>query len=398
MRCPVAEPIAISIPRDSVNDDSAKILAWKAPSGSSVVMDQLICEVETSKAVLEIHAPESGVLVYSAAEGAEIPVGATICTIFPAGMETEAGPQSSLERTAGEGAARLSAAARTTAAELGIDVSSFPACMLVRQKDVLRKAGKVAQSASEPATAGMPIRWEDLPRRKELEGRMLQHGRALTVQSSVTATCRAEPSPTRLPAIIYEAARLLRKYPMFNAAYEDGKIGYYEQVNIGWALDGGQGLVVPVIPETDGKSVQQITEFLDRQLEAYLEGALTTAELAGATFTVTDLSGQGISFFDPLIVAGQSAILGISQGSAEDLLHLTLAFDHQVTEGKKAAEFLQGLCGRLEARAAVTQAEQPEPYCMVCHRDGNTLQRRKLVLLKSEVPPGLICSLCLAGW
>lgn len=227
---------------------------------------------------------------------------------------------------------------------------------------------------------------------------MLQRGRALTVQSSVTAVCRAEPLPTRLPAIIYEAARLLRKYPMFNAVYEDGKVGLYEQVNVGWALDGGQWLVVPVIPAADGKSAQQIADFLDRQLEAYLEGALTPAELAGATFTVTDLSGQGASFFDPLIIPGQSAILGVGQGPAEDILHLILAFDHQVTEGKKAAEFLQSLCARLEARAAVTQAEQPAPYCMVCHRDGKTLQRRKLVLVKSEIPPGLICSLCLAGW
>ena len=376
-----------------------------------MVRDQLICEVETSKAVLEIHAPESGVLAYSVAEGSEVPVGATICTIFTAEMETEAGPQSPLERTADEDAARLSAAARATAAGLGIDASSFPPGALVRQKDVLRRAGileKAVQPASqaaalgatEAATAGAPIRWEDLPRRKVLEARMLQRGRALTVQSSVTATCRAEPLPTRLPAIIYESARLLRKYPMFNAVYEDGKIGFYEHVNIGWALDGGLGLVVPVIPQADGKGVQHITEFLDRQLEAYLEGALTPAELAGATFTVTDLSGQGASFFDPLIVAGQSAILGIGRGPAEDVLHLILAFDHQVTEGKKAAQFLRGLCERLETRAAVTRAEQPEPElnCMVCHRDGNTLQRRKLVLLKSEVPPGLICSLCLAGW
>lgn len=381
-----------------MNDDSAKILAWKAPSGSKVLKDQLICEVETSKAVLEIHAPESGVLWYLAMEGQELPVGATICTILPEGVESDAVPEVVAGQNAGADATRLSASARATAKELGIDVSSFPPGKLVRQKDVLRKAGKAAESRSEEAAAhAVPIRWDELPRRKLLEARMLQRGRLLTVQSLVTTACRAEPLPTHLPAIIYETARLLRKYPMFNAVYEDGRVGFYERVNIGWALDGGQGLVVPVIPEADGKSMQQIADYMDRQLDLYLEATLTPSELAGATFTLTDLSGQGAGFFNPLIVSGQSAILGVGQGPGE-AIQLILAFDHQITEGKRAAEFLRDLRQRLESRATVTQAEEPEPYCMVCHRDGRTLRRRKLVLLKSEIPPGLICSLCLAGW
>jgi pyruvate dehydrogenase E2 component (dihydrolipoamide acetyltransferase) len=394
----VPEPIAICIPRDTVNDDTATILVWKVASGTTVAKDQLICEVETSKAVMEIHAPENGVLSYVVAEGQEIPVGATICTIFPAGMHQAATPEVAPERTPGANTARLSAAARAKAAELGIAVSSLPPGKLVRQNDVLRKAGKAVESRAEVVTANdVPVRWEELSSRKTREGRMLQRGRALTVPSVVTTTSRAEPVPFRLPAIIYETARLLRKHPMFNAAYEDGRVAFYEQVNVAWALDGGQGLVVPVIPEADGKSMHQIADCMDRQLELYLENTLTPAEFARATFTVTDLSGQGAGFFHPLIVPGQCAILGVGQGP-DELVQLILAFDHQVTEGKRAAEFLQDLRRRLESRADATRAEEPEPCCMVCHRDGKTLQRRKLVLLKSEVPPGLICSLCLAGW
>jgi pyruvate/2-oxoglutarate dehydrogenase complex dihydrolipoamide acyltransferase (E2) component len=240
---------------------------------------------------------------------------------------------------------------------------------------------------------------------------LLQRGKAIAVRSSVTSVCRAAPLIARLedvgltgsmqPVIIYEAARLMQKYPVFNAIYDEGRIGLYGQVNVGWALDGGHGLVVPVIPAANQKSLQEIAEFMDRQLEAYLENTLTGPELAGATFTVTDLSGYGTSFFDPLIIPGQSAILGIGKGpdyEGQSAVYLILAFDHQVTEGKKAAQFLQDLRERLAGYASSASAGQTDRCCMMCHRDEQTLRRLKVVLLKSEIPPGLVCSLCVAGW
>lgn len=438
----MTEPIPVVIPRDTVNDDSAMVLAWKTASGMPVEKDQLICEVETSKVVLEIHAPESGVLMYTAAEGDEIPVGTTICTILPDRDVTPVEPVvvrnndrespvsgHSIPPTGHPAPARLSAAARATAAELGVDGSSFLPGSLVRRNDVLRKARKLSDIpdvaaedrpiGGEFAARGVLVRWEDLPRRKLIEGRTLQRGRRLAVQSSVTSICRTTLLPARLKeaglsvaglqsVIIFEAARLMHKYPMFNAVYDRGRIGLYGCVNVGWAHDSGQGLVVPVIPDADRKTVQEISSAIHTQLEAYLENRLAAADLLGATFTVTDLSSSGASFFDPLIPSGQSAILGIGIGPEHDgqgLLYLTLAFDHQLTEGKKAAEFLQDLRARLETQASLASgaaqrqdSEEAMPFCVLCHRDSLTLQRSRLVLLKSEIPRGFVCSLCVAGW
>lgn len=424
--------MAVFIPRETVNDDSVLILAWKAPSGSMVAKEQLICEVETSKAVLEIHAPASGLLEYTAAAGEEVPVGSTICTIGPvegSGILEAAGPPSAAP-PAGLPPARLSAAARAAAIDLGIDSSSFAPGALVTRNDILRQAGKLPPGVPAPVAAdapdvekvaarGVPIQWEDLPRRKVLEGWTVQRGRALSVQSSVTTVCRAAPLEQRLEelglspagfqaAVVFEASRLLHKYPMFNALHDRGRIGLYSRINVGWALDGGQGLVVPVIPDADRKNLQEIASAMERHIEAYVEGALSPADFVGATFTVTDLSGLGVSFFQPLMVPGQAAILGIGKGpdyQGETILHLTLAFDHQLSEGRKAAEFLQDLRQRLEIHASLAPAadETPEPeekmeYCVLCHRDSRALRQMKLVLLKSEVPPGLVCSLCVAGW
>jgi len=396
----VTDPILVSIPRGSVNDDSAKILAWKVASGTHVEKDQLVCDVETSKAVLEIYAPETGVLVYTATEGDEVPVGTTICTIFCEGYA----PAHLVPPPGDIGSARLSAAARAAATELGVDCSSFAPGSLVRREDVLRKAGKLTPEVPESAefaARGVPVRWEDLPRHKLIEGRILQRGRQLAVQSSVTSIFRTEAVSSGLglqSLIVYEAARLLHKYPKFNAVHDRGRIGLYERVNVGWALDAGQGLVVPVIPDSDRKTLPEISSAMETQLEAYLESRLSPAEYLGATFTVTDLSSSGVSFFHPLITPGQSAILGIGSGPEPGgEVYLTLAFDHQVAEGKSAADFLHDLMERLESQADLA-SKKAGAYCALCHRDSLTLQLSKVALLKSEVPPGYVCSLCVAGW
>jgi hypothetical protein len=170
--------------------------------------------------------------------------------------------------------------------------------------------------------------------------------------------------------------------------------------------------VVAVVAHADRMSLREIAAAMDRHLEAYLGASLTPADLLGATFTVSDLSGEGVSVFNPLISRGQSAILGIGSdqpGDEGERLYLTLAFDHQVAEGRRAAQFLADLSKRLEAHAAVgtpamTSPDSPggeaagEQFCILCERDVGTLRSLDAILIRSELPPGLVCSNCLAGW
>ena len=147
---------------------------------------------------------------------------------------------------------------------------------------------------------------------------------------------------------------------------------------------------------------------MERQLEAYLESSLAPEELAGGTFTVSNLSGSGVHFFDPLISQGQAAILGIGSDLTSpggELVYLTLAFDHQLAEGRRAAQFVHELSNRLDAHGLVAsfgatglRESSPIPYCVLCHRDKIVLRKYNALLLKSEVPPGLVCSLCISGF
>lgn len=482
------EIVTVTIPQETVNDESVRILSWKVPSGSKVEKDQQLCEVETSKAVMDIEAPEAGTVVYSVAAGDEVPVGSAICQIYPEGVtpmdaaldmaqggdvgapvEEEAAVVE-VKHKEGHGAlpaaveapkkiedtavdpevaesdlppARLTPVAAKLAAEFGFAKDSFARGALVRREDVLRRAGKLdpetapeksqASSASLKAAGGKPaaaepvenmpvagveVAWTDLPRRKVFEARVLGQGQARTVQSQVTSSVRVPRLRARLERlgltsvglgalVIFEAARLLRKYPEFNAIHDRGRMGQYAEVNVGWAIDGGQGLMVPVVRQADKKTPQEIVEIMQQHIDGYVESKLATNDFLGGTFTISDLSGDGISHFNPLISQGQSAILGVGgelDPAGNEVLYLTLAFDHQLAEGRKAAQFVRELAARLETHAALEPAPVKaapltgEPYCALCQRDREALKIVKGLLVRSEIPEGYVCSLCLAGY
>ena len=444
----MAETIKVTIPHETVNDETVRILSWKVASGSLVEKEQFICEVETSKSVIEIHAPDTGMVQYTAAVGDEVPVGSIICEIISemqAEMQKE--PMSVSFATELEPkvpvtdlpAARFTPLARKAAADYGIDPAAFPPGTLVRSSDVLLKAGRAAprigarpewstpnqdsgtakddgQSRNSPVV-GVPVDWVELPRRKKLEARILSVGQATAIPSSVTLICRAanlrdrvdklELSAIGITAlVVFEVARLLQKYPMFNAFHDRGRMGQYREVNIGWAIDGGQGLVVPVVRHADRKSLGEIASIMEQHIEGYVGNSLTPADFLYGTFTVSDLSGDGgVSFFQPLISQGQSAILGVGSDMAPETgksLYLTLAFDHQLAEGRSGAQFLRDLSGRLEAHAALestpTNSTHSGLFCVLCQRDETALKKIQAILVKSELPLGSVCSLCLAGY
>jgi pyruvate/2-oxoglutarate dehydrogenase complex dihydrolipoamide acyltransferase (E2) component len=435
----MVDTIKVFIPHETVNDETVRILSWKVASGSRVEKDQILCEVETSKALVEIHAPDAGLVRYAAAVGDEVMVGSILCEIFP---EMQSTPEVVLiPRNATSQAvvaelppARFTSLAQKIAADYGIDKTDFPPGTLVRSSDVLLKAGKTVphvergpgRSSPKPGSrssseddplsnlpvAGVAVDWTELPRKKTVEGRILRAGQAATIQSSVTLICRAAGLRARVDKlglsaigmnalIVFELARLLRKYPMFNALFNQGRKGQYREVNIGWAIDGGQGLVVPVIKNADQKSLGEIARTMEQHLEAYLGNSMTPDDFLGGTFTVSDLSGEGISLFQPLISQGQSAILGVGSEmirESGESLYLTLAFDHQVAEGRSAAQLLRELSVRLEVHASLERTAHGERFCVLCQRDEDALKKYKAILVKSEIPPGSVCSICLSGW
>jgi pyruvate/2-oxoglutarate dehydrogenase complex dihydrolipoamide acyltransferase (E2) component len=406
--------VPVLVPHETVNDESVKLTAWLVASGDKVQAEQLLAQVETSKALLDIHSPAEGFVRYGHPTGSEIAVGAPICyitaaldTALPAGAfqavatvhaktsTTTVTPRAvAAHPTArphvaswelGTFAPRLSRSAAELIREHNLNPQQFAHLPLVKAKDVLsylEKAGdhggarseRLRRDASEPVlAAGVPVRWEELPRRKLGEIRYLRSAQQNALASSVTVPCptrglrsllRAAGGVVSAPApiVVFEAARLLRKYPAFNAVCDQQRVGYYDEVNIGVAMDYDKGLMVPVVRHADQKGLEVIAEELWELMYKYMRQELTAEELSGSTFVVSDLSGEGVASFVPLINQGQSAILGIGAevfpvAGAAGSFNLILTFDHQLAEGRMAAKFLNELAERLQAQEALQSGE-----------------------------------------
>jgi pyruvate/2-oxoglutarate dehydrogenase complex dihydrolipoamide acyltransferase (E2) component len=273
----------------------------------------------------------------------------------------------------------------------------------------------------------VPFRSEILSRSKRTEIRYLTSSYRTTLPSVVTvavptrglraaaAQC-AHPPGITTAIILFEVARLLQQYPRFNAFYAEGTANLYESINIGFALDAGHGLKVPVIRQANTKSLPEIASEMQELLRRYLDNALQVDDLAAGTFTITDLSSEGVLIFHPLINQGQAAILGIGSeygsgpGPIGGFFTLTLSFDHQLNEGRQAAQFLQELARRLQAYEAAMQAQTSdtgEPHCARCQTSLSRLreldhdQRGAHFLVQTIQPDGTqayLCSHCMQGW
>jgi 2-oxoglutarate dehydrogenase E2 component (dihydrolipoamide succinyltransferase) len=367
--------------------------------------------------------------------------------VTPQGEKVEIAPTNPLSdtyRTTSE--PRFSEMALALIDQHNVDRNLFMGQGLVRARDVLatlepghppnpsmrRKSGDQPQRAfSAPApvpAVGVPVRSEKLSRSKQTEIRYLASSYYNSLSSVVTVAVPTKGlkaavaayafDVTPLAIVAFESSRLLLSHPGFNAYYASGAIHFYEEINIGVAIDGDQGLKVPVLRNADVKSLKDVSAELQTLLLRYVEDKLPPECLAGGTFTITDLSGEGVFTFYPLINQGQGAILGIGSeffapGGGDGMFNLILAFDHQLTEGRRAAKFLRELAQRLQAYEGAlggqidNQVANRELQCARCFtplrrlRQLDSALRGDQFLIEVLRPDGkkeYRCSHCVQGW
>ena len=160
--------------------------------------------------------------------------------------------------------------------------------------------------------------------------------------------------------IVKAVARAILDHPILNASLEGNQIRIHGEVNVGLAVALEEGLIVPVIHNADRKSMPDISLEAKQLVEKARAGKLSGREIAGGTFTITNLGAYGIDVFNPIITPGQSAILGVcrivdkpavvnGQIAVHSMMNLCLSFDHRVMDGAPAAQFLANVKELLEA-------------------------------------------------
>jgi pyruvate/2-oxoglutarate dehydrogenase complex dihydrolipoamide acyltransferase (E2) component len=416
--------IEIRLDRDTANDEEATVVKIFVASGTAVRADDPVFDVENSKATQEIVAPGDGILVHALSVGDTLPFGEAVALIVPPGtndltfpkvvrkapaMATAAVVPAQLPEPV-EGRAprsdhkpRFSQAARQSLAKYGLDEREFSLPFVTsRQIEARLKPNKSGARPSVPAAAAGV-----LPRKRD-EIKSLSSGAGNTMLSVLgieIGSIEAIRSPGDFFAgkiidlLVFEASRLMRKYPKLNAAYRDGTVELHPVVNAGLAFDEGARLVVYGIENADKKDLLALRAEIEDALARYVERKLTAQEMMRATFTITDLSALDLGFVFPILPEGQSTIIAVTRDTVGKY-SLYAGFDHRVTEGLEVAKFLNELRDRLRSFGETVLSG---PRCSFCDKsaDEETSAFRGRGLIRVVNAKGddvLSCYACWSGW
>ncbi len=372
-----------------------EIVKWLVKEGDSVVEDQLLVEVLTDKATIQIPSPAKGkILKLLAKEGSIVKVGESLIVIGDDGNSAQPAVATAVEHTA----VHLTPSSQTSPVEsssvIGEQVQAPPAIRKlardmnvdlaqvrgtgtggrITREDVLQATKGQAQVAismtgTAPKQASGPE--ERIPLhgiRRIIAEKMVKSRRTaahVTHVDEVDMTelvalrqklkSEAEASGvklTYLPFIIKAVVKSLKDHPYLNSSLDDekGEIVLKRYYNIGVAAAAPDGLVVPTVKDAEQKSVMQIAREIEVLSEKARSGKLDLYELQGGTFTVTNIGPFGGVLSTPIINYPEVGIMGVhkitpravvrdGQVVIREMTYLSLSFDHRVLDGAEAALF-----------------------------------------------------------
>ncbi len=383
--------IRVTMPKAGQSMEEGTIVRWRKREGEPVEKGEILLEIDTDKATVEVEAPESGVLrKILHAEGETVAVLQPIAIIAGADDDIAAelaaagtGPAAPdpAERT------KASPAARGAAARLGVRLSSLgpgsgPGGRIL-STDV------AAAAAAQPAPTPGPARVPDpaptpIPAPAVAEGATARPlaGMRRAIARSMTASKQSIPhfyarltidagplhvfyreqkakcACTINDIVTLACARVIRDFPAFRSRVEDDQVVEYPAASIGVAVAVEEGLVVPVVLGADSLSLAQLAGETQRVVEAARKGKVVA--MGRGVFTVSNLGSFGIEEFTAIINPPESAILAV--GAMREsvvvrdagirparVMTMTLSADHRLIDGLMAARFLTSLRQLLEA-------------------------------------------------
>jgi pyruvate dehydrogenase E2 component (dihydrolipoamide acetyltransferase) len=358
--------------------EAGTLVAWRKKPGDRVERGEIVADVETDKGVIEVEIFTSGVIEALVVEpGAKVPVGSVLARVRedrpgpavpgPAVGAPAAAPPA-VTAAAPEptpGRLRISPAARKRAAELGVDAAALRGTGpggAITLEDVERAAAGGAPAAGPPdrqARMRQAIAAAMARAKREIPHFYL----ATTVDLSRATAWLAErnarrPVTERLLAgvlLVKAVALALREVPELNAVWSGGRVTASAGVHVGVAIAlRGGGLVAPALHDTDRQSIDDLMRSFRDLVQRVRAGTLRSSELSDPTITVTSLGEQGVETVLPIIYPPQVAIVGFGRIAerpwsvdgtivSRPLVTASLAADHRVTDGHRAARFLAAL-------------------------------------------------------
>ncbi len=360
----------ITMPALSDTMSNGRLVKWVKKIGDPIKKGESVADVETDKAVMDVESFHDGYLAGPlAAEGSEMPVGATIGYIaesagatVPQALQAEPLPNTTADPPAESppkgasaaaagpaapsptppaqpGRVRMSPYARRLAQQGGVDV---------KQGDGGTGGGSARQPARPDPAGGSPVRVERASSVREALARNMTASLAtptfrMTARLSLAPLLAAAKSAhLSLTLLLARACALtVKAHSLFNAVYTPEGFAFRERVDVAIAVDTLDGLVAPVIRDVAGRALPQLAADWAAVREKAINRRLSAQDYQGATFYLSNLGMFSVVHsFDAVLPVGAAAILCVAAADGERT-SFTLGCDHRVLAGADAARFLQ---------------------------------------------------------
>jgi pyruvate dehydrogenase E2 component (dihydrolipoamide acetyltransferase) len=391
----------VEVPKLGNTVEECLVSKWRKRKGDLVSSGDVVADIETDKATFEVSSPVDGIILETFfEEGALVPVFTNLFVVGKAGESAEGfrprdrslmvaaqkadadtAPKADKEAPPANTSlpnATLSPRARRFAEEHRFHpppiAGSGPGGRVL-EEDVRRAyhsppdLSRVAPAAATTVTRAIVAPQTAAPAstmRQRIARRMREslastaqytlHGSAdasglLRLRARIKAAANG-PDININDLVVFCTIDALKQVPDLNAEYIDGAIVRHTGIHVGFACDTPRGLLVPVIRNAHQLSVSELAARTKALAASAVQGSISPDDLAGATFTVSNLGNLGIETFTPLLNPPQVAILGIGAITLKpmrrdstvefiDSISLSLTCDHQVVDGAPGARFLQ---------------------------------------------------------
>ena len=372
--------VEVNVPVFAESITEGTLLAWHKKAGEAVARDEVLVDIETDKVVLEVPAPQAGVLVeIIVTEGdtvesqqvlARIDTEAAAAAAAPAAQApaAEAAPAAAPASNAQAGVAMPAAA--KLAAEKGVDVASVQGSG--RDGRVLKEDVQNAPAAAKAAAPAAPVpagvRPEERVPMSRLRARVAERLLASQQENAILTTFNeVNMKPVMdlrakykekfekehgvklgfMSFFVKAAVAALKKFPVVNASVDGKDIVYHGYFDIGIAIGSPRGLVVPILRDADQMSIAEIEKAIVDYAVKAKDGKIAIEDLTGGTFSITNGGTFGSMMSTPIINPPQSAILGMhatkeravvenGQVVVRPMMYLALSYDHRIIDGREA--------------------------------------------------------------
>jgi pyruvate dehydrogenase E2 component (dihydrolipoamide acetyltransferase) len=352
----VTVPYEFRLPDLGEGLTEGEVARWLVSEGQEIAEDDPLVEIQTDKTTVEIPSPAAGkVAQILVEEGTVVPVGTLLVVIGGDAAEAKPAARESSDAPArsADGRSRATPLVRNIARELGVELDSLSGSGpqgRITEDDVRAAAGP-REGTREPLRGVRRVIAEHLAR---------AHREVPAVTWVEECDFTNVDLKLLVPTVLKACAESLPDFPELNARLERDEIVYLDRYDFGVAVQTDQGLVVPVVRNCAGRTIDELRAEVDRLAEQARAGKLKPEELRGSTFTVTSAGKLGGLLQTPIVNHPEVAILSIGRVGPRPVVrngevvaaqtgYVSLTFDHRVVDGARAAQFGLSVIARLEA-------------------------------------------------